>query len=359
MLRLISSLAACLLLAASACAAPPGEASASDVQAGAENRASLWTFGEAAETIRAASCDAGGAPMQAMLPVDLTVTALSSRQAGALAGRLPAGARLAGAWELTSADPNFGGLSALAAEEDTALLAITDSGAWVRLSLTGGAPSAAMIGYMRGPDGKFLSGKGANDAEGLALRDGIALVSFERRFRIEAFAFSTCGAGAKAVEISVLPTVFAGAKVDANDGPEAIDLTPAGHLRFAYEGASGTGSPIGHVGRGGKAEWTGAAMANPPGFALTAMETLAAPGAGERHIALYRAFDPLRGARAILVWGPDADQQITLSRPVMTDNFEGLAARILANGDLRLWIVSDNNFSPAQRTLLYAFDISP
>ena len=59
----------------------------------------------------------------------------------------------------------------------------------------------------------------------------------------------------------------------------------------------------------------------------------------------------------MLVWGPDEDDQLTLSRPVMTDNFEGLAARALETGDLRLWIVSDNNFSEMQRTLIYAFDV--
>jgi hypothetical protein len=42
---------------------------------------------------------------------------------------------------------------------------------------------------------------------------------------------------------------------------------------------------------------------------------------------------------------------------VMTDNFEGLAARVLETGELRLWIVSDNNFSKMQRTLIYAFDV--
>ena len=44
----------------------------------------------------------------------------------------------------------------------------------------------------------------------------------------------------------------------------------------------------------------------------------------------------------MLIWGPGADEQITLSRPVLTDNFEGLTAQVLASGDVRLWIVSDN-----------------
>ena len=358
MSRMMPVLALSLILAASACAAPPEDVSAPASAAGADNLADLWDFGAAADGIRAASCDDGGAPMRGLLPVDLTVQALNDKQTEVLTSRVPEGAKLAGAWELTSADPNFGGLSGLATEDDATLLAITDSGGWVRLGLSDGAPSAATIGYMRGADGDFLSGKGANDAEGLALRDGIALVSFERTFRIEAFAVGTCGAGAKAVEIAALPTAYAGRAIEENEGPEAIDLRPDGQLRFAFEGASGSVSPIGRVLDGGKAEWTGATATNPSGFALVAMETVALPGGGVREIELYRAFDPLRGARSVLVWGPGVNDQITLSRPVLTDNFEGLASQLLASGSVRLWIVSDNNFAKAQRNLIYAFDIT-
>lgn len=359
MSRVFSVLAISLLLGASACAAPAEETLPTAAKTVAANEPDLWNFGAAVDAIRATSCDEGGAPMRGLLPVDLTVEALNDKQTEVLAGRLPMGARLAGAWELTSADPNFGGLSGLAAEDDTTLLAITDAGGWVRFGLSGGAPSVATIGYMRGADGDFLSGKGANDAEGLAVRDGIALVSFERTFRIEAFAVGTCGAGAKAVEIASLPSAFASKAIEENEGPEAIDLGPDGQLRFAFEGATGSVSPIGRVLTGGKAEWTGATAANPAGFALVAMETVRLPGGSELEIQLYRAFDPLRGARSVLVWGPEADDQFTLSRPVMTDNFEGLTAQVLPSGDVRLWIVSDNNFSKLQRNLIYAFDITP
>jgi hypothetical protein len=33
--------------------------------------------------------------------------------------------------------------------------------------------------------------------------------------------------------------------------------------------------------------------------------------------------------------------------------------QVLESGQLRLWIVSDNNFTKLQRTLLYAFDVTP
>jgi len=356
--RSLFLLCAVWVLALSGCAAP-GEAAepAAESPAAEEMASALWNFAASEEGIRSGSCEEGGAPMRGLLPLQLSIAALNAKQSDVLTARLPEGASLAGAWELTSTDPNFGGLSGLALEDETTLLAITDAGGWVKFGLDGAAPSAATIGYMRGANGKFLSGKTENDAEGLSVRDGIAFVSFERDFRIEAFDIGTCGASAKALEIAKLPATYEGRAIDTNEGPEALNLTPAGYLSFGFEGAAGSRSPIGDVLRDGSAEWSGTESENPEGFALVAMDTVSLPGGKTRDVSLYRAFDPLRGARSVLVWGPDEGHQLTLSRPVITDNFEGLAARMLDTGELRLWIVSDNNFSKMQRTLIYAFDV--
>lgn len=360
MKRTLLLLTAAAALAFSGCAAPGDAAGPVAVRpAAAVPAPSLWNFDASAPAVRAASCDAGGMAESGLLPLELSVGPLNDRQMENLESRLPTSAKLAGAWELNAADPNFGGLSGLALEDNGTLLAVTDAGGWVRIGLAGGAPATAAIGYMRGADGRFLSGKTENDAEGLALRDGIAFVSFERDFRIEAFAVGTCGASAKAVEIAALPGAFEGRDIDANDGPEALVLTPDGNLRFGFEGASGSVSPIGHVLASGQAEWSGARADNPSGFALVAIDAVSLPGGETREIHLYRAFDPLRGARSVLVWGPGETGRLMLSRPVLTDNFEGLAAEWLDTGELRLWIVSDNNFSKLQRTLIYAFDVTP
>ena len=47
---------------------------------------------------------------------------------------------------------------------------------------------------------------------------------------------------------------------------------------------------------------------------------------------------------------------ISLKLPGTTDNFEGVSAERL-NGRTRLYILSDDNFNPAQRTLLLGFDV--
>jgi hypothetical protein len=49
-----------------------------------------------------------------------------------------------------------------------------------------------------------------------------------------------------------------------------------------------------------------------------------------------------------------------LNPPVTLDNFEGLTVAPRDRGEaVRLYIVSDDNFSSSQKTLLYAFDYVP
>ena len=351
-----ASLAATLsFLACAACAAPGGE---NEPLAAEPAVTALWQADAAAAAIRAASCPLGDDSSHVFQPLELAALPLDAKQTDVISGRLPAGARLSGAWELDANDPNFGGLSGLAVQDEGHLIAVTDAGGWVQLGLENGAPATAGIAYMRGANGKFLNGKYENDAEGFAYRDGLAFVSFERNFRIEAFALGTCGPKAKAVEISALPATYDERSIDANEGPEALALTPEGNLSFGFEGASTSLSPIGRVLATGKSEWSGKHAANPAGFALVGMDSVRFADGSDRDVFLYRAFDPLRGARSVLAWGPGEADRLTLSRPVLTDNFEGLAAQVLENGDLRLWIVSDDNFSKLQRTLLYAFEVT-
>ena len=51
------------------------------------------------------------------------------------------------------------------------------------------------------------------------------------------------------------------------------------------------------------------------------------------------------------------DELALLTPPLPVDNFEAISAVRMANGVTRLYILSDNNFSSRQRTLLYAFDV--
>ncbi|MDB5421700.1 MAG: hypothetical protein JWR59_1647, partial [Brevundimonas sp.] len=51
--------------------------------------------------------------------------------------------------------------------------------------------------------------------------------------------------------------------------------------------------------------------------------------------------------------------EMELRGPLTVDNFEGLAAVPKPDGGVRFYLISDDNFSSAQRTLLLAFDWKP
>ena len=102
------------------------------------------------------------------------------------------------------------------------------------------------------------------------------------------------------------------------------------------------------------------------GFSLTALDRL--PDGG--FVALERFYAPVIGARARITRFPDVslnargealpdvEELALLAPPLPIDNFEGIAAVRMPDGATRIYIVSDDNFSARQRTLLYAFDVS-
>ena len=57
------------------------------------------------------------------------------------------------------------------------------------------------------------------------------------------------------------------------------------------------------------------------------------------------------------VWRPE--EMLSLPRGMPNDNFEGIAAMEMADGAAALWLVSDDNFSAFQRSLLVRLVYSP
>jgi hypothetical protein len=83
-----------------------------------------------------------------------------------------------------------------------------------------------------------------------------------------------------------------------------------------------------------------------------------------RVLVLERGYTAIGGAkgRVMLIKTPVAGEAISglrelarLAPPIQVDNYEGLAARDDGDGGLLLYIVSDDNFNPLQRTLLMMF----
>lgn len=315
-----------------------------------------WTLDTAAADLSEASCPAGTG-YTSPIPLEISATPIELGPADEVASRLPEGASFAGGWELTADHENFGGLSGLAMDGNGNLFAVVDDGAFVWIDLKDSAPDGTgQLAYMLGADGNLLQGKSLGDAEGLAVRNGLAIVSFERTHRISAFDLDACGAAAREALISPLPNTFAGRLVDTNRGAEALAVTPQGNILFGYETVEDGHSPIGAVAALQNAGWTEEVAPNPAGYAFVGFDT-ARVGETEETFWLFRSYDPIRGNRNVLSW-QDGEKEIVLTRPLAVDNYEGVTVQDLGNGMARVWIVSDDNFNPSQRTLLLAFDIA-
>ena len=284
----------------------------------------------------------------------LTITPV---QPETLKGATLDGLRFAGGWHLASSEPNFGGLSGLSIHPKDHLVTVSDAGAFVWISMANGAPSGiSAISYMLDETGTPLEGKRDADAEGLEMVEGMALVSFERNHRILAFDLANCGAAAKGIQLATIPRQPDGLPraIPDNEGAEALVLASGKTLKAGLELKASLGAPILDITHGETA-LTGY-LPRPSDKRLVGLDEL-----GDTIFVLYRSYSPLSGnandIHAHDPGNPDPKILATLKRPFPVDNFEGITATELPDGTVRLYIISDDNFSDRQRTLLLAFDI--
>lgn len=337
-------LASLAFAATSACATPQTPTELSRV-----SDAPKWLFAEQVSALQAQSCGPDAA-FEIPQTLSINAAAVPLPSVGVELDMIT-GMSLVGTWHLTADDPNFGGLSGLAVQKSGSLLAVSDAGAWVWIGVdpqTGDPDGLGAIAYMRGTDGEFLNGKTQADAEGLALRDGLAFVSFERDHRIEAFALESCGAGARAARVADLPDQLIDENIPENKGAEALALTPKGKLRVGFEFRNAQGSPTGTLQPDGNLADVNI-MSAPGLYLQTGLDMR--DGLTAR---VLRAYDPIRKTRVILEVGK---ARADLKAPLPVDNFEGVAIGKSPEGKTRIWLISDDNFSAKQRTLLFAFDL--
>lgn len=245
------------------------------------------------------------------------------------------------------------GLSDLRVTPDGKLLTISDEGDLLETRvlldkagrLTGLGPSKLTI--LTGPNGKPLQGKAEADSEGLAiLANGERLVSFEGQHRILAYP-------AKGGPPRVVPSPDAA--FPPNGGMEALAADPdAGPDAYVTAGEdsgetwtcklSGACTP-------------GPKLDKPPEFGVVAVDRLADGNTAW----LFRAWDPVRGSRITLkILGPAGEvARMDITRPLTVDNIEGVSAVPGKNGSTRFYLLSDDNFSNSQKTILLAFDWKP
>jgi len=339
------------------------------------------------------SCPAGGQRQPETLgltvkPVSLQALNSSRTKVGELT--------YVGGFSLTSADKRFGGLSGIDVLDDGDLLAVTDQGdfVWIDLAPDGVTPTAARISTMHDATGAPLRGKADGDSEGLAVNGGMALVSYERNHRVLAYDLGKCGAAARGAPIvfgpysGPLTQAFGSAGIDvgSNQGPEPLAVTRDWYLFTGIETKAGSESPLSARPIEARPGFDLRLGKSAPEFVgLDVVET----GRDRRDVrafSLHRAFSPLSGNAITIVetdfvreldqsnlpagvvsdidershYRFEAKQARTLAELNILfniDNFEGVAARELPDGRVRLYVISDDNFSATQRTLLFVFDV--
>lgn len=307
----------------------------------------FWTFDQMAPDLRQRSCPAGTEDFP-FSTVDIVAKPVELGAPKDVKRSLPDGVEFVGGWHLTAKNSDFGGLSGLDMTEAGDLITVSDRGTFLKIGMANGAPDGrAEMSVMLRDDGNRLSGKRNVDAEGLAYRDGLALVSFERNHRILAFNLADCGGAARGVAVSQLPDEIAGQSVAPNSGAEALWLGPDGRLTVGYETIIDQQASLLTLNSKGD-------MLSPPAL-INVPEDFRLVGASGPAL-LLRAFSRERGNRnEIRII--DQDLIFQLTPPLNVDNFEGIVLTEPKNGLRRLYMISDDNFSGRQRTLLYAFDI--
>ncbi len=307
------------------------------------------------------SAEDGDIPDQwTAVPMEATPIELGAQRVGRLTFR--------GGVVLESAEGWFGGLSGMEVLDGDRVIFISDRADWFegRLLLD---ENGTLVGLdnvrtapLRDTNGRLFEPHEIGDSEGLTqMRDGRLAVSFEERPRILIYDVNRDGPFGAAVEG---PRLAGAERLPSNASLEALTVDGDGNFIVGAEGGGGA-TPV----------WRTPLNAREPvparysyrmrlGYSLTALDR--GPDGG--YFAVERFYAPIIGARARIVFWPEdsfdepgeidgAQELALLAPPLQLDNFEAISAVRRADGGVRLYIVSDDNMSDRQRTLLYAFDL--
>jgi hypothetical protein len=274
---------------------------------------------------------------------------------------------------LTSPHRDFGGVSTLRVMPDGArFLALTDKGHWLRARIVyrGRQPIAitdAEMAPLLGADGRPLNRRGWYDSEALA-DDGTGMlyVGFERVHQIARFNYARDGLLARAQPIPQPPGFKS---LPSNRSIECLAIPPrglplAGNLiAISERGLDAAGNILGWlIGLGSTASVGTFTVKRTDEFDVS--DCTVAPS-GEllllerrfswaRGLAMRIRRVPLGNVRSgAVLYGRDL---IFADMGYQIDNMEGMSLHRAANGALVLTLISDDNFSALQRTMLLQFE---
>ena len=262
------------------------------------------------------------------------------------AGWRIAGARLAQAWSLSSDEPRFGGLSALAIDGGD-FLALSDSGVAIRFAPPGAGSATSPGRFADLGDGPCdPRWKSCRDSEALARApDGGWFVGFENNHALWRFD----AALRRGVQVAGLGDQG----FTPNRGIEGL-LALGGKRLIAFPEDGGGFLAVGLRPRTISRE-------SVRGLGRGVSDAAMLPDG--RVLVVRRRFGPTGFRAELLALG--RDRQGWAVAPVARlslgwrDNVEGAAAVPLPDGGTRLWLVTDNDFRGGVKTLLLAIDLPP
>lgn len=265
---------------------------------------------------------------------------------------------------LKSPDSRFGGFSGLAVGADgTRLIAVSDHGLRLEAKILY-APDGRLLGLaetdlgsLAGEDGRSLHLVAERDAEALAAGpSGEIIVAFERDHRLLRYLPGT-------LVPERIPVPEEVARAPANGGIEGLTFLEDGRLLAIAEELIQGGRAVGWVSDADG--WSPLTYALSDGFVVTDLATL--PGGDvlvlERRYQLRIgvAARVRRIAKTTIAPGAELVSELLaeLRPPLAVDNMEGISARRdPASGKTLIYMISDDNFSITQRTLLMMFELA-
>lgn len=270
--------------------------------------------------------------------------------------------RFRGGLALRSADVRFGGLSGLRVSADgERFLAVSDRGHLLRGRLLYdergdlARVEDVTIAPLVDAAAAALLGARGNDAEALeVLPNGDLLVAFEGRHRI--MRYPADGGAARAV---TAPRALRAAP--GNGGLETLVALGDGRLLAITEEQPAEGGVRGWL-KERDGDWRPLTYATAEGFRPTDAALLPSGDV----IVVERLFPPpairvrLLPQRDIVAGATLRGERIAQFLGSLNyDNMEAIAARRDVHGETLVYLVSDDNYSPLQRTLLLMFALSP